>query len=235
MEWYKSPSNPPEENAGFPIDDQTTILLNSGQLPIGPDTNNTDQQQWLLLQKSSTISLSWFYQQYGRMLHNYGYRLVPDKELVKDTVQDLFVQIWDNSAKLPTVTSPKAYLIVALRRALIRRITKQRQFSDAIPDEDSELSVEDQLIATQTDDSITESLARFINQLPPRQREIIFLKYYSSLSTEEIVEVMGLTSPSVYKLLYKALNNLRQLCKGWEAVWIFCCLTFSTLFIEFIN
>ncbi|QMW04826.1 RNA polymerase sigma factor [Spirosoma foliorum] len=235
MESYKFPTNSPEEKAGFPIDNQSTILSNSGLSPLELDTNTVDQRQWLLLQRSNAEALSCFYQRYGKMLHNYGYRLVPDKELVKDTVQDLFVQVWDSAAKLPTVTSPKAYFIVALRRELIRRITKQRQFSDATPDEDSELSVEEQLIATQTDDSITESLARFINQLPPRQREIIFLKYYSSLSTEEIAEVMQLTSPSVYKLLYKALNNLRQLCSGWEAVWTFCCLTFSTLFTEFIN
>ncbi|NEU70112.1 sigma-70 family RNA polymerase sigma factor [Spirosoma agri] len=235
MERYTHPPDPSGDKAGFPIDTPSTIPSNSGQSTVAPDTNTTEQQQWAALQEGSADALSWFYQRYGKMLLNYGYRLAPDKELVKDTVQDLFVQVWGKATKLPAITSPKAYFIVALRRELIRRITKQRQFSDATPDEDKELSAEEQLIATQTDDSITDRLARFINQLPPRQREIIFLKYYSSLATDEIADVMELTSPSVYKLLYKALDNLRQLCAGWEAVWAFCCLTFSALFSELIN
>ncbi len=48
---------------------------------------------------------------------------MPDKELVRDVVQDLFVQVWANQSLLPDVQSAKAYLMVAVRRQLLRRTT----------------------------------------------------------------------------------------------------------------
>jgi len=48
-------------------------------------------------------------------------------------------------------------------------------------------------------------------QLPARQREVIFLKYYNNLSYEEIAGIMGIEQDSVYKLTYKALEKLQKL------------------------
>lgn len=189
---------------------------------------NTEQKQWILLKEKDEHALAWLYETYGKLLHNYGYRLVGDKELVKDTVQDLFVQLWNTAEKLPAVNSPKAYLIVAVRRELLKRITRQRQFSDQFA-EYPESSVEEQYIEVQTNEMISKGLADFVEKLPSRQREIIFLKYYSALSTEQIATVMELTPASVYKLAYKAIDNLKQLCVGWKSVWIFFLVTISAL------
>ncbi|SDH50434.1 RNA polymerase sigma factor, sigma-70 family [Dyadobacter soli] len=192
------------------------------QTPSGENHASSDEKQallyWSLLRENQHHALEWLYKTYARTLHNYGYRIVTDKELVKDTVQDLFVQIWANAGKLPAVSSVKAYLLVALRRELLRRITRQRQFVH----QDIELadeSFEDQIIELQKGEIISEGLSDFIQKLPTRQREIIFLKYYSGLSTEEIAAAMELTSGSVYKLIYKALASLKELTSDWKAIW----------------
>lgn len=186
---------------------------------------------WSRLRQKDETALEWLYQTYARMLHNYGYRLVTDKELVKDAVQDLFVQIWHQSDRLPAVGSVKAYMIVALRRELLRRITRQRQFvtqETELPD----ASFEDQLIEIQTGEMISEGLSAFIQKLPTRQREIIFLKYYSGLSTEEIAAAMKLTSGSVYKLIYKALASLKDLTSDWKALWTIVLLASHLLLLK---
>lgn len=187
--------------------------------------------QWSLLQKQDSAAFECLYKTYARLLHNYGYRLITDKELVKDTVQDLFVQLWNNAPKLPAVTSVKAYLIVALRRELLRRITRQRQFVHQ-ETELSEESVEEHLIEEQTGEMISEGLSKFIQKLPTRQREIIFLKYYSGLSTEEIASAMDLTSGSVYKLVYKALDSLKELTSDWKTLWISLLITLQFLLLK---
>ena len=193
--------------------------------------DNAALAQWSLLQKQDSVAFECIYKTYARLLHNYGYRLVADKELVKDTVQDLFVQLWNNASKLPAVTSVKAYLIVALRRELLRRITRQRQFVHQ-ETELSEESAEEQLIEEQTGEMISDGLSKFIQKLPTRQREIIFLKYYSGLSTEEIASAMDLTSGSVYKLVYKALDSLKALTSDWKTLWIFLLITLQFLLLE---
>ncbi|MCF2495067.1 RNA polymerase sigma factor [Dyadobacter chenhuakuii] len=192
---------------------------------------NAALTQWALLQKQDATAFECIYKTYARLLHNYGYRLVADKELVKDTVQDLFVQLWNNAPTLPAVASVKAYLIVALRRELLRRITRQRKFVNQEA-ELAEASAEDQLIEAQAGEMISDGLSKFIEKLPTRQREIIFLKYYSGLSTEEIAAAMDLTSGSVYKLVYKALDSLKALTSDWKTLWIFLLIALQFLLLE---
>ena len=193
--------------------------------------DNAALAQWVLLQNQDSVAFECLYKTYARLLHNYGYRLVADKELVKDTVQDLFVQLWNNASKLPAVTSVKAYLIVALRRELLRRITRQRKFVNQEA-ELAEASAEDQLIEAQAGEMISDGLSKFIEKLPTRQREIIFLKYYSGLSTEEIASAMDLTSGSVYKLVYKALDSLKALTSDWKTLWILMLIALQFLLLE---
>ncbi len=56
----------------------------------------------------------------------------------------------------------------------------------------------------------SQQVARYLNELPRRQREIIYLKYYQNLDREEIAEVMGISHQSVSNLLQKALLALRR-------------------------
>ena len=56
------------------------------------------------------------YNQFIDTLYNYGERLTDDRELIKDSVQDLFVDLWKNKEKLPQVTSVKYYLFKAYKR-----------------------------------------------------------------------------------------------------------------------
>lgn len=223
MESYLNNPNILEDNY---VKDEAVVTTTLNDTAITPE--DPEQKQWLLLKEKDEHALAWLYETYGKLLHNYGYRLVADKELVKDTIQDLFVQLWNTAEKLPTVSSPKAYLFVAVRRELIKRITRQRKFSDQFI-ENPESSVEEQFIEAQTNEMISKGLADFVEKLPSRQREIIFLKYYSALSTEQIASVMELTPASVYKLAYKAIDNLKQLCAGWKSVWIIFLVTISGL------
>ena len=204
------------------------LPVTAASTDVSITAENTDRKNWLLLKEQDEKALARLYETYGKLLHNYGFRLVGDKELVKDTVQDIFVQLWNTANKLPDVNSPKAYLLVAVRRELLKRITRQRQFSDQFV-ENPESSVEEQFIEAQTNEMISEGLAGFVEKLPSRQREIIFLKYYSALSTEQIATIMELTPASVYKLAYKAIDNLKQLCAGWKSVWIIFLVTISGL------
>jgi RNA polymerase sigma factor (sigma-70 family) len=58
----------------------------------------------------------------------------------------------------------------------------------------------------------TERLAHLhkaLDNLPPRQKEVIFLRFFENLSFEEISAVMGIEQSSVYKIIYKAIHNLQ--------------------------
>jgi RNA polymerase sigma factor (sigma-70 family) len=49
-----------------------------------------------------------------------------------------------------------------------------------------------------------------LNKLPKRQKEAIYLKYYSELKTAEIAEIMNINYQSVVNTLHKAIKSLKE-------------------------
>ncbi|WP_079645921.1 RNA polymerase sigma factor [Sphingobacterium nematocida] len=49
-------------------------------------------------------------------LYEYGMRHYKDETLVRDAIQDVFVKFWESRAKLKNITSPKHYLLVAMKK-----------------------------------------------------------------------------------------------------------------------
>ncbi len=56
----------------------------------------------------------------------------------------------------------------------------------------------------------TEMILRALNKLPPRQKEIIYLKIYKGLNYEEISEVMSINYQVVRNLLCQALKTFKK-------------------------
>ena len=107
----------------------------------------------------------------------------------------------------------KFYLFKALKRTVRR---KQRQQARLL----SEASVGHNFALTLTAELDNEQLLfspaqktvllQAVNQLTPRQKEAITLRFYDNFSYDEIAEIMDLSDRSVYNLMYRALAVLRQ-------------------------
>ena len=158
-------------------------------------------------------------------LHHYGTRFTSDRDLIKDCIQDLFLEIWEKRENLDHVISIKPYLFQSLRNNLIRRIKKQSLFSEISQDDFPEdgLSAESDWILSETDQLTSSRLQNGIELLPKRQREALYLKYYENLSYDEIGEVMGLQRQAVANYLQYGIQKLREYwqCKTTILVLIF--------------
>lgn len=53
-------------------------------------------------------------------------------------------------------------------------------------------------------------LQQTIASLPERQREVIYLRFYSNFTFEEVASIMKIDVRSAYNLTYKALGKLRS-------------------------
>jgi RNA polymerase sigma factor (sigma-70 family) len=53
-------------------------------------------------------------------------------------------------------------------------------------------------------------IKKCLHDLPKCQREVILLKFFNELSYSEISEIMNLQLSSVYNLVSKAIEQLRQ-------------------------
>lgn len=154
-----------------------------------------------------------------RMLFRYGCKFSKDTELVKDSIQDLFLILWEKRGNLNPDAAVKPYLMASLRRLMHRQVSSRSWVGgDALQEDDDyfeiEFSVEDDYIRNEATLSRTYQLQKLLNALPRRQKEVVYLKFFQELSREQIAEVMAVSPQTVSNMLQIAIRHLKT---HWKA------------------
>jgi RNA polymerase sigma factor (sigma-70 family) len=180
-------------------------------------TNNeklSDSTLWNQLRSGDEEAFSLLFERYYSPLVNYGKTLMSESDIVKDCVQDVFVNIWSYRYKLNDAIAVRAYLLSCVRKRIARYHEREHIFSK-VKDVDSldflfEFSIEEQLIADETMAIKVQQLNRLINYLPTRQKEALYLRYHQGLSVEQVAEVLNMNYQSTKNLLHRAILQLRK-------------------------
>ncbi len=175
---------------------------------------------WTAFKSGSRAAYTTIYQQHFFALLDYGRKISPEREQVKDAIQDLFIELWQQREKLADTTSIRYYLLQALKYKLYRN--KTATFYETNPML-VEPSVETQWIQQEISDQQQRNILFALEKvLSARQREAVQLKFFQQLNNEEIAQRMQISRESVYNLVSKALVILRQSVRtGWVIVCIF--------------
>jgi RNA polymerase sigma factor (sigma-70 family) len=177
-----------------------------------PYRQTCDEVIWNALRNNNKEAFAAIYYRLFNVLLRRGLLVSNDRELVKDCIHDLFLEIWINKTNLATPLSVKAYLIVSLRRKIIRKLKKSRSQQTEMGMLPMEIvtSREDQIISDQTTYDKQCMVIRAVNSLSKRQKEAIRLKFYADLSYEEIAGMMKISTDSIYNLVSKAIVNMQN-------------------------
>ena len=145
-------------------------------------------------------------------LLNYGYKVTSDRSLIEDSIQDLFVELWQSRSNVSETTSIKFYLFKALRYKITRNV-KQNELAGA---ENIEFLnhftyfQEDTFPSGVDVQSVQmKNLRELIQKLPKRQQEAVNLRYFHNFSNEEVAQIMGVNYQSACKFIYTALKKLK--------------------------
>lgn len=155
------------------------------------------------------------FETYHDPLFNYGHKFTTDDHVIQDALQNLFVKLWKNRARIRETGSVKNYLYKSFRRILLRMLDlrhRKYEFSALIEDSewDNRVDSGQNMVSSDRLDDIRANLAHALEKMSPRQREIIHLRYYEEMEYDEIAVIMQLSVSSTYKLLYKAIDTLRN-------------------------
>ncbi|GAB4021327.1 RNA polymerase sigma factor [Spirosoma koreense] len=154
-------------------------------------------------------------QHFYRELHFYGGRFTRDSDLLKDCLQDLFLDMWTYRHKIVQTPYIRPYLYKSLRRKIHREVMRHSALisEDGVPFDDvssEEITAEQALIRTELSEYQTARLNTLLATLSDRQREAIHLKFYAELSNDEIADVLAVNKQSVANLLHRGLSRLRE-------------------------
>lgn len=186
--------------------------MNSKLPAASPHTEECDEVIWNALKNNNKEAFAVIYYRFFDALLHRGLQISGDRELVKDCIHDLFLEIWINKTKLATPFSVKSYLIVSLRRKIIRKLKKIHSLQTEMYRfcQESVNSKEDQIISEQVMHDQQFMIMKAVDSLTKRQKEAIQLKFFSNLKYEEIAGMMSISTDSVYNLVSKAIINLQK-------------------------
>ena len=173
---------------------------------------------WQQFKKGNCLAFERLMGNYGRLLFAYGRKYSSDHEFVKDCIQDLFLDLWQKRDTLNETVVVKAYLLASLRRRIHRALESHRWQSgtplDTVDHFSVEFSVEESLVEDETSRNVVYRVKYLIEQLPKRQQEVVYLKFFQELDRDHISEVMSIAPQSVSNLLQAAIKQLKA---QWKA------------------
>lgn len=128
-----------------------------------------------------------------------------------DVVQELFVRVAERRDRLTAVKDPKAWLLTVAHRLAVDSV-RSRNRRRAEPIESCPYLEAPEGDATRALDA--ERASALLGELPPAQREVIYLHHYAGCTFSAAASIVGVptfTAASRYRL---GLKKLRRLMEG---------------------
>jgi RNA polymerase sigma-70 factor (ECF subfamily) len=160
-------------------------------------------------------ALSALYDRYSRTVFGVGVKLLGDRSLAEELVQEVFLKVWRSSHTFDSSRgSFSTWLYRVTRNLASDSYRKRTRRVNPVSDKDSYISAtRDSSPGPQeiVDDSwLSWRISRALEELDASHREVIELAYYQGLSQREISRRTGVALGTVKTRTSRALKRLRE-------------------------
>ncbi|MET1055205.1 MAG: RNA polymerase sigma-70 factor [Pedobacter sp.] len=161
------------------------------------------------------MAFNQLYQQNVVKIFQFAYSFVKEKEIAEEIVNDVFVRLWLDRAKLDKIRNLTVYLYVAVKNAslnYLNRVSSRKNSFMTAYEQSFELFVlqpnpEQLMIGKQMKLSIDQA----VNQLPPRCRVIFKMIREDNLTANEVAQILEISNKTVFAQLSIAIKKLEEL------------------------
>lgn len=159
-----------------------------------------------------TEHFSALYDHYIHPMFNFGLRFTSDRELIKDCIHDVFVKVYQKDDE--QIRNASSYLFIALRNKILDEF-RRKVFVSETPLEDCQMSrsvvdTETLYLHQEAEEIKRDQVARLMDTLTRRQKEVFRLYYLEERKYEDICETMDMNYHSVRNLVYRGMLRLRE-------------------------
>ena len=172
----------------------------------------SEEELVLQLQNRNQQAFSYLYDNYAAALNGIIYRLVEDKELAEDILQEAFVKIWNNFASYDTTKGRLFTWMLNLTRNLTIDTLRSKGYkkqSKISGDENSVSNFTDNKAVAEKFDAM--GIRKQLSNLKPEQRSIIDMAYFNGYTQDEISKEMGIPLGTVKTRMRSAILELRKM------------------------
>ena len=159
------------------------------------------------------------YKYYYKKLKLYGLQFSPKLISISldDIIQNLFLWIAKNPHKLRDIENLEVYLFSALKNNIFQEISRndkrkkiRNKYIKSANTNRYDSSPENKLIESEKVSDSHKFINNLLNTLPPKQREVLYLRNFLNMSYKEIGEIMNLSEQVVRNYAHRALQKMRK-------------------------
>ena len=170
----------------------------------------SDDDLITLLRQDDISAFTAIHSRYYGALYQHAYKRLPDRDTVKDLLQELFIHLWDQRTSIDIRGSLQAYLCTAVRNKVLNVFKHEKVKANYI----TSLINFEETCESATDENLrNKELIALINaevsSLPPKMKLIFELSRDSNLSHNEIAEILEISPLTVRKQVNNSLKILR--------------------------
>lgn len=170
------------------------------------------QETWWVLraQSGDRKALNALLQHIQDPLFGYLFKLVGERDLARDILQEVFILIYKKLAQLqePTLFRPWAYRIAS--RTAFKRLKREKRWREQLRDETLFDTRTVQAFENELTPESKEQLDRLIvTHVSPASRAVLLLHYFHSMTLVEVANVLGIPLGTVKSRLAYGLHRLR--------------------------
>ena len=176
-------------------------------------TANMDTACWSRLKKGDPQALGYLYDTYADKLFTSALRMTTDRELAKDCIQEVFIEIWNYRNTLGDVMHSQSYLVKVMRSVLLKKLKKESRITRYVASDtlaSSEESMEEMIISSDIDKEKKKKLHIALSNLTSRPKQVLEMRFYEGLTYEQIADKLRMNYQSVNNLAFRTIHRLRS-------------------------
>lgn len=166
------------------------------------------------------------FRKYYKVLRAFAYRLLNDKEVAEDVVQDVFYELWKKQEVLIFDTAIRSYLFRSTYTKSLNYLnskfnTSQESLEQSTENKIQQIYIQSQLLAPESDLLLKElhtEIKAIVDSLPDQCKKVFILSRVSELKNKEISDRLGISIKTVEKHISKALSILRLNLKDMDII-----------------
>lgn len=175
-----------------------------------------DSEAWEAFLNGDCDAFQYLFRTYYDDLYHYAVKFSGEPAVAEDHIQRLFLKLWRRRDQLDKVEGVKTYLWTALRRSIIdtlRRKKTEEKYLNKLKDnrDGMQFTAEELIIRHEMDTMQSRELKEAMHQLTPKEREVLYLKFYEGMSYEEIEQIMSVSYQTSRNYVYRALQSLKAI------------------------
>ena len=149
------------------------------------------------------------YQAYHNLMFYIAYQILENQQDAEDAVHEACVRIVDVLDKISEPVCPKTRALVGIiTRGKAVDLYRKRKRHAAVPWEDWNNQALERAVSEGVEEA--DSTLQAMASLPPRQRDLLMLRYDQGFEVREIAGMMNMTPANVDKTLQRAKKQLRK-------------------------